>query len=85
LNVLKNLQMFSEKMEQATRIGEFRRAKKAGLDDVAAANAAKDVTLNFSRAGFKGKLVNQLVAFFNAGMQDIDKVARAHKERPLQT
>jgi hypothetical protein len=84
LNVLKNLQMFSEKMEQATRIGEFRRAKKAGLDDVAAANAAKDVTLNFSRAGFKGKLVNQLVAFFNAGMQDIDKVARSHMERPLQ-
>jgi hypothetical protein len=85
LNIIRNLQRFSEKMEQATRIAEFRRAKKAGLDDVAAANAAKDVTLNFSRAGFKGKLVNQLVAFFNAGMQDIDKVARAHKERPVET
>jgi hypothetical protein len=85
LNVVKNLQKFSELMEQATRIAEFKNAKRAGATDMEAANASKDVTLNFSRAGFKGKLVNQLVAFFNAGIQDIDKVARAHAERPLQT
>lgn len=84
-NVLLNLQKFSELMEQATRISEFRRAKRAGLSDTEAANASKDVTLNFSRAGQYGKLMNQLVAFFNASVQDVDKLIRAHQERPLQT
>ncbi len=84
-NIISNLQKFSELMEQATRISEFRRAKEAGLSDIEAANASKDVTLNFARGGFRGKLVNQLSAFFNASVQDIDKFARAHQERPVQT
>jgi hypothetical protein len=30
-------------------------------------------------------VVNQLIAFFNAGLQDIDKIARAHIEAPIRT
>lgn len=82
---INNLQRMSELMEQATRISEYRRAKARGLNDVAAANAAKDVTLNFSRAGFHGKFWNQMAAFFNAQVQDIDKMFRAHAEKPIAT
>lgn len=85
LSVIHNLQAASEVMEAATRIAEFRRAKEAGATDIEAANASKDVTLNFSRGGFKGKALNQLVAFFNAQVQDMDKFVRAHQERPLAT
>ena len=85
LNVIQNLRKFSELMEQATRIAEFRLAKQAGASDVEAANASKEVTLNFARAGFKGKFWNQMIAFFNASVQDLDKTIRAHKERPLAT
>jgi hypothetical protein len=84
-NPLATLQKASELMEQATRLSEFRRAKMAGASDVEAANASKDVTLNFTRFGYLGKLVNQLAAFFNAGVQDVDKIARAHAEAPLRT
>jgi len=84
-NPLKTLQKWSELMEMGTRIGEYRKAKAAGASDVDAANASKDVSLNFSRAGFQGRLYNQLVAFFNSQIQDLDKFTRAHREAPLRT
>jgi hypothetical protein len=43
-----------------------------------------DVTTNFSRAGFKGREVNQNAAFFNANMQGGDKLAREIKSDPLK-
>lgn len=78
LKVIKNLQDASSIIENATRIAEYRRAIKAGLSPLEAANAAKDVTLNFSRHGQFGQAINSIDAFFNAGLQDVDKVARAH-------
>jgi len=84
-NVLLNLQRVSELMEMSSRIGEFRRAIRSGVAPVEAANAAKDISLNFARAGFKGKVWNQLRAFFNASVQDIDKLIRAHKQNPRRT
>lgn len=82
---LQTLAQISSAMEEATRVAEYRRASNAGADAVVAANAAKDVTLNFSRSGLKGKVVNQLMAFFNAGLQDLDKMVRAHKQAPVRT
>jgi len=84
-NIITNLQKMSEIMEAGTRIGEYRLARKAGLSKIEAANAAKDVTLNFSAGGFKAKLVNQVVAFFNASVRDVEKFAREHRERPIST
>ena len=79
LNVIKNLRALSGLMEQGTRVAAFDRARRAGLNEMEAANEAKDITLNFARMGFKGKFVNQLTAFFSAGVADIDKTLRAHK------
>jgi len=83
LNVLRHLQAASELMESGTRIGEFRRAKEQGASDVDAANAARDVTLNFARSGYRGAVTNKMVAFFNASLQDMDKMVRTFKERPV--
>jgi hypothetical protein len=83
-NPLLSLQKITEKMELSTRIAEFDRARKAGKSDLEAANAAKDVTLNFSRAGFRGRFVNRLVPFFNAQLQDVDKFAREHDPRNIK-
>jgi hypothetical protein len=84
-NIIKNLTKASSMIEESTRVAEFRRAISTGKSPLEAANDAKDVTLNFSRHGAKGKVVNQLIAFFNAGLQDVDKIARAHIEAPART
>jgi hypothetical protein len=39
---------------------------------------SKDATLNFSRQGSWGKDYNKIVAFFNANIQDLSKIAREH-------
>lgn len=83
LNVLKSLAAAGEVMEGASRVSEFRRAREQGLSSDAAAMASKDVTLNFSRSGYRGAVTNKMVAFFNASLQDMDKMGRTFKERPL--
>ncbi len=67
----------NEVAEEATRMGEYLRARGRGLTPTAAVNRAKDVTLNFSRGGAVSRTLNAMIAFFNVGMQDFDKVMRA--------
>ncbi|HUX02742.1 MAG TPA: LPD38 domain-containing protein, partial [Phycisphaerae bacterium] len=80
--------------EAGTRIGEFapalRYAEKKwgkGSKDAAiyALNQAQDVTTNFTRHGRIGKILNQIIPFFNAGIQGPDKVLRTFHERPART
>lgn len=80
--------------ESGTRIAEYANALKATeakygkntLDaHIEAFNAAQDVTTNFSRSGKIGRIINQIIPFFNARIQGIDKVARTFKQRPAAT
>lgn len=50
---------------------------------VAAFNDAQDITINFTRSSRIGKQINEVTAFFNAGMQGISKVTREIKANPL--
>jgi hypothetical protein len=88
------LRALSEFTEEGTRIGEFKKGlKKEGPADGApgktaiqnAAYASREITLPFARVGAKTKSVNMIVAFWNANMQDLDKIHRQFKEYPLQT
>jgi hypothetical protein len=79
------LQMFSEITEQATRLGEMKRALQAGENPVQSAFASREVTLDFARVGTKTKAINSLIAFFNSNLQGQDKMIRAFKTRPFQT
>jgi hypothetical protein len=79
------LQMFSEITEQATRLGEMKRALQAGENPMQSAFASREVTLDFARVGTKTKAINSLIAFFNSNLQGQDKMIRAFKTRPFQT
>jgi hypothetical protein len=48
---------------------------------------SKDFTVNFSRKGgaATAKFINMVTAFWNPGVQGVDKFIRTHKERPLST
>lgn len=46
---------------------------------------AQDVTINFSRSGSWGKVINQIIPFFNASIQGLDKTYRLFKEHPIRT
>jgi hypothetical protein len=67
-----------EIMEEATRVQEFARGVRQGRSDMEAANLSKAVSLNFARAGERGRAVNQLIAFTNAKIQDLDLIVRSH-------
>lgn len=82
------LRDLSETLDRAPRIGEFQMArtgrskwvlpfiKESPVSRQAAALESRDVTLDFNRAGPWGRTYNQIAAFFNAGVQDIDKFRR---------
>ncbi|MGE4194723.1 MAG: LPD38 domain-containing protein [Pseudodesulfovibrio sp.] len=86
VNPYKWLQMLSEFSEMGTRVGEARRVlKKAGTGragSIEAGYSAREVSLDFSRAGSKGRFLNNLITFFNASMQGLDKLGRKFRENP---
>lgn len=71
---------FGKFTEEATRVGEFMRAKKHGASDMAAANLSKTLSLNFARAGEVSRVLNQFIPFFNATVQGLDQFYRAHSD-----
>lgn len=95
-NPLEVLRAMSEATEMATRLAEYDNARKGytGLGNrlfgkdrkpltaQEAALVSRDITLDFSRRGSHTKKANQVIAFFNATIQDADKMARAFKEDP---
>lgn len=89
-NVIKSpieaLRIVSELAENATRLGEFKKSLGASTEkgDIQAAGLnAREATLDFARIGAKTSAVNQLIAFWNAGVQDIDRFSRSVKEDPM--
>jgi len=89
-NPIEGLRMLSELTEMGSRIGEFERgiAKEGTTKEgkQAAAYAARELTLDFSRSGsaVRGAL-NAITAFSNAQIQDFNKISRQFQEDPLGT
>lgn len=85
---LEAMRAFSEFTEHATRLGEFAKgvAKEGATHEgiSRAALASRDITLDFSRVGHATRDVNRIVAFFNAQVQGMDKMARVWLENPKQ-
>jgi len=79
--------------EAAPRIAELEAAYKKGeklygKESVSArlmgAGAAAEVTINFGRMGAYGKYINQIIPFWNAGIQGWSKMYRFGKEHPVK-
>ena len=83
------LRIVSELGENATRVGEFKRAMTRGPESKAqmqdAAFQSREVTLDFARIGAQTRALNQIAAFMNAGVQGLDRTARAFKDAPMAT
>lgn len=77
----------SEVIENATRLGIYRRATKGATDAgtvLRGAFEAREGTLDFQRIGAKMRAVNAMTAFMNVGVQGIDRTARAFGEAPFR-
>lgn len=91
LNVLKSplevLRATSELVENATRVGEFRRATRgsAGKEDILRGGfSSREVTLDFGRVGAQMRAANMVVAFLNPRVQGLDRIVREFAEHPLR-
>lgn len=97
-NPIEALRAFSEAMEMATRLAEFKNAKigytgivnrlfgteRKPLSNAEAGIEAREITLDFGRHGSKTEVPNRIIAFFNASIQGTDKMIREFKEHPGQ-
>lgn len=80
----------SEEFNRAIQyFGNKQAALKKGLPQREAiaygADAARNNTVNFARAGEYGRVLNSVLPYFNAGLQGSRLLLRNLKERPLQT
>ncbi|MCJ7483926.1 MAG: hypothetical protein MUO31_13285, partial [Thermodesulfovibrionales bacterium] len=85
LNPIATMQDLSQLMEQATRVGMFKRAVKSGKTPIEAGFESREGTLDFQRRGAKMKDLNSMVAFLNAGIQGADKNVRTAYRHPIST
>jgi len=79
------LRKMSELMENATRMGEFLQARRAGKSVFSSAYDMREVTLDFARMGAKGRAMNAITAFWNANLEGTDRLGRAMWENPRRT
>lgn len=90
---VETFQRIVEISDQMTRFVEFSQGRKEyetkGMPkvdaDILAAMDARDVTIDFRRAGRAGSRINRYWAFFNAQMQEPDKIIRRFREAPFET
>lgn len=71
--------------EAGPRVAEMRKAIEKGYSADEAAALSRDLSQDFARAGYRGKELNKITAFFNANVQGIEKQARVFKEHPYRT
>lgn len=69
------LKRFTQPFEEAARIGEFARSRKAGQSDIASFMRQQDVTVNFQEIGPYMRGLNMMTPFLNAGVQGLRKTA----------
>lgn len=86
------LRYISGLAESATRIGEFDRAYKEAIKTGMPEGEARRLASfesrdrqDFAKGGAKTKILRQMAAFWNAGLQGNVAVVRAFKERPTRS
>ena len=80
------LRIFGEISENATRLGEYKKARKKDKSAREAAYDARDL-IDFARHGASDTIraINSMTAFYNASIQGTDKFLRRMKEDPKET
>jgi hypothetical protein len=78
-NPMKALQVLSEWSEKGTRLGLYINARKKNATPQQAMAEARDSTIDFGRIG-TARILNQVIAFWNANVQGTDKMVRSLKD-----
>jgi len=76
------IEKFAQIGENAVRMGEFIRAKSAGLSESEAAFMARDLTVDFAKRGDAMKIFNMWIPFLNASMQGNINYLRFMRDKP---
>lgn len=84
LNPLAKLEALSNFIEEGTRLGLYNRARNHGASILDATREAREGTLDFGRAGAKGRSVNRYSPFFNAAIQDPVLFVEKFKQNPAR-
>ena len=79
------MRILSAMSEQATRLGEFGRAKGKGKSLRKSAFESRQVPQDFAIRGSATQAVNQIVAFWNATLIGTERFVSAHMENPKGT
>ena len=84
---LEGLRILNELTDNASRIGDFRKALAKGKPNdietvLKAAFDSREVSLDFARIGAKTEALNQISAFFNARVGGYNRFYQAMKEQP---
>lgn len=85
---LEALRAVSEVIENATRIGEFKKVLGEARDKASmqeAGFAAREITVDFARMGANIRSMNMIDAFLNAQIQGLDRTIRQFKAEPVGT
>lgn len=69
-------------VESTPRFMEFKNKLKQTGDTQSAIYAADDLTTNFKRIGKKGRSLNKVIMYNNAGVQGLDKLRRSFADVP---
>lgn len=81
------LGMVAEIADNAPRLAE---AKRSGMldgslaDQITASSAARDITLDYMRAGAKVRAVTSIIPFLNVSIQGTDRTVRGFQDNPLK-
>ncbi len=84
-NPIEVLRLGSEFGERATRLGEFKKGISRGATPTQAGLAAREVTLDFAKAGATAHALNRYIPFFNATIRGWDKMIISFKDHPVRT
>lgn len=85
------MKIVGELMENSTRVAAYKNAVKATgkgygelslAENMAAGLHAREITVDFARVGAKAQAMNQITAYWNVGIQGMDRTVRAFKEDP---
>jgi hypothetical protein len=75
----------NEAIEIAPKLYEYYYLRSRGVPKQEAAMRAREVNIDFQRAGSAGRQYNKSTAFFNAGVQGVDKTLQTLRARPYET
>lgn len=85
LGLIPTIEALGNKFELAPRLAEFNAAKRKGASSREAAFKARNVTVDFSKSGEVGQVLNQFVPFLNARAQGTINTLTAFKKHPVRS